>query len=57
MSDESVVSGELDFPFSIYHFSELLESEFASVFEKGEIHRIEHETTIANGEVKFSFLS
>ena len=36
---------------------ELLQSEFARVFEKGQIERIEHETSAANGEVKHWLIS
>lgn len=36
---------------------DLLQAEFARVFETGEIERIEHETTSANGEVKHWLIS
>lgn len=36
---------------------ELLESEFARVFESGQIERIEHETVTANGEIKHWLIS
>jgi len=36
---------------------ELLESEFASVFKTGNIHRIEHATATANGEMKHWLIS
>jgi two-component system NtrC family sensor kinase len=36
---------------------ELLEGEFARVFEKGKIERIEHETALANGEMKHWLIS
>jgi two-component system, NtrC family, sensor kinase len=36
---------------------ELLESEFARVFESGEIERIEHETATASGEIKHWLIS
>jgi two-component system NtrC family sensor kinase len=36
---------------------ELLESEFASVFASGDIHRIEHATANANGEMKHWVIS
>jgi two-component system NtrC family sensor kinase len=36
---------------------ELLEEEFARVFESGEIERIEHETATANGELKHWLIS
>jgi two-component system NtrC family sensor kinase len=36
---------------------ELLESEFAQVFETGEIQRIEHESTTANGRVVYWLIS
>lgn len=36
---------------------ELLESEFRSVFESGEIQRIEHATAVANGEMKHWLIS
>jgi two-component system NtrC family sensor kinase len=36
---------------------DLLQSEFARVFETGQIERIEHETTTANGEVKHWLIS
>lgn len=36
---------------------ELLESEFAVVFKTGQIERIEHETAIANGEMKHWLIS
>jgi two-component system NtrC family sensor kinase len=36
---------------------DLLQTEFARVFETGQIERIEHETTTANGEVKHWLIS
>lgn len=36
---------------------DLLQTEFARVFESGQIERIEHETTTANGEVKHWLIS
>jgi two-component system NtrC family sensor kinase len=36
---------------------DLLQAEFAQVFESGQIERIEHETTTANGEVKHWLIS
>ncbi|MDQ6651412.1 MAG: ATP-binding protein, partial [Acidobacteriota bacterium] len=36
---------------------ELLEGEFARVFERGKIERIEHETALANGELKHWLIS
>jgi two-component system NtrC family sensor kinase len=36
---------------------ELLQAEFAQVFETGQIERIEHETTTANGEIKHWLIS
>lgn len=36
---------------------ELLEGEFARVFERGKIERIEHETAIANGQMKHWLIS
>ncbi|MFN2491957.1 MAG: ATP-binding protein [Pyrinomonadaceae bacterium] len=36
---------------------ELLEGEFARVFESGKIERIEHQTTLANGEMKHWLIS
>lgn len=36
---------------------DLLQTEFARVFETGQIERIEHETTTANGEVKYWLIS
>lgn len=36
---------------------ELLEAEFASVFASGDIHRIEHATATANGEMKHWLIS